>query len=133
VGDEARFLGIDMLLAIMPGFVVKSVAECGVHFQPWASARCRRATLDNLRILLRYHDYFLPMLRKRGLEIDPDALERTQNVANLQALVSDCPDGPSLWFIRTEEWPRTVKRFTPTCGASPGDASESREAPCNMQ
>jgi hypothetical protein len=114
VGDEAKRLGMDIVLAVMPQFVVQSAYEGGIHFVRWQSARCRRATLEDMRVLLRYHDYFLPMLRKRGLEIDPQALERTRNVAALQAFVSDCPDGPFLWFVATEEWVRTAKRLPPS-------------------
>jgi hypothetical protein len=114
VGDEAKYRGIDLILAIMPRFVLQSGAESGVHFRRWEPARCRRATLKDLRVLLRYHEYFLPMLRKRGLEIDPEALEHTRYLAALQAFVSDCPDGPFLWFIGTEEWVRTVKRLPPS-------------------
>jgi hypothetical protein len=114
LGDEAKYLGIDILLAIMPPFVVRSTAESGFLFRRWEPARCRRETLEDMRVLLRYHDYFLPTLRGRGLEIDPEALERTRNLAALQAFASDCPDGPSLWFMPTEEWVRTAKRLTPS-------------------
>jgi hypothetical protein len=54
------------------------------------------------------------MLRKRGLEIDQEALEHSQYLATLQAFVSDCPDGPFPWFIATEEWVRTAKRLPPS-------------------
>jgi hypothetical protein len=114
LGDEAEYLGIDVLLAIMPPFIAQSLAESGVHYRRWEPARCRRDTLEVMRVLLRYHDYFLPVLRERGLAIDPEALERTRDLAALQAFASDCPDGPSLWFIRTEEWVRTAKRLTPS-------------------
>jgi hypothetical protein len=81
----------------MPRFVVQSLAESGIHFRRWEPARCRRATLQDMRVLLRYHDYFLPMLRERGLEIDPEALEHTRCLAALQALVPNAPPAsPSL-------------------------------------
>jgi hypothetical protein len=106
LGGEARILGIDLLLAIAPCWVFQRVAEgfasIGIHFRCWEPARLRRTTLEQIRLLLRYHDYFLPTLRKRGLEIDPEALERAKNLAALQAIASDCPDGTSLWFARTD-------------------------------
>jgi hypothetical protein len=130
LGDEAKLRGVDLLVAIMPRFVVQSVAESGIHFRRWEQAHFRRATLEGLRFLIRYHEYFLPTLRKRGLEIDPEALDRAGNLAALQAFVSDCPDGSSLWFTRTEEWVRTAKRLMPPITSSREEASIPKETLC---
>jgi hypothetical protein len=128
VGDEASQLGMDVLLAVMPPFVARSGCEGGIHFIRWEQAHLRRATLEDMRFLLRYHDYFLPALGKQGLEIDPERLERAGNFAALEALASDCPDGAFLWFARTEEWVRTVKRLRPSA-ATPSPTSSPLTEP----
>jgi hypothetical protein len=110
VGDEAALLGMDVLVAIMPPFVARSGRERGIGFVRWERASLRRATLQQVRGLLRYHEYFLPALGRHGLEIDPERLGRATSLAALQALASDCQDGAFLWFVRTQEWVRTVRR-----------------------
>jgi hypothetical protein len=91
LGHEARMLGMDIVLAIMPAWVYQRLAEGfgmgGLHFRRWERAHCRRETLEDIRVLLRYHDYFLPALRERGLEIDPEALERANNLVSRQTSI----------------------------------------------
>jgi hypothetical protein len=110
VGDEARRLGMDLLLAVMHPAVAQGAQERGIPFLRWEPSRLCRGSLEEMRILLRYHHYFLPALARRGLEIDSERLDRARGVATLRAFASDCPDGPLLWFARTEEWVRKVRR-----------------------
>lgn len=109
-GDAGSLLGIDVILAMMSPFVARRVCEGGVPFVRWPVAQLRRNHLEEVRTLLCYHDYFLPMIRQHGLEIDPQRLEATANLSALQALIADSPDGTYLWYARTDEWVKNVKR-----------------------
>lgn len=110
IGDQAALLGINVILAIMSPAVARGVREQGVPFTRWRPARLRRTKLAEVRTLLCYHDYFLPTIRKQGLEIDPSRLDSAANLAALQALIDDCPDGACLWYVRTDDWVKNVKR-----------------------
>lgn len=101
-GAHALSCGIQIVIAIMPPVVERAARRAGAFFMPLEGVCLRRDSIERKRYLLRYHDYFLPMFRKLGLEIDTNNLERTAPIV-LDMLLSGAEDGPKLWWIRSED------------------------------
>jgi hypothetical protein len=96
-GRLAANRGIHVLLSLMPAVVERAVRQAGFHWRRVAGARLRRDHADLRCVLLRYHDYFLPALRKLGLDVHTDRLA-TASAAALEMMVAGSPDGPALWW-----------------------------------
>ena len=101
-GSYAVRCGIQIVIAIMPPAVERAARRAGAYFMQFEGVCLRREGIDRKRYLLRYHDYFLPVFRKSGLEIDTDYLERSAPIV-LDMLLSGAVDGPKLWWIRSED------------------------------
>jgi hypothetical protein len=104
VGETARRFGVELIVALAPPLVDASLRKVGAIFRRVEGARLRRETAEQLRYLLTYHDYFLPMFGKRGLDVAPERLACYDNTELLRALVADCPDGPSVYTLTTEDY-----------------------------
>jgi hypothetical protein len=101
-GEIAVRLGLHAVLAIMPPSVERVVRRAGGKFHRVSNAQLRRDRYEQNQLLIRYHDYFFPALRRMGLEIDVDKL---QNVSSqtIDMLLAGCEVGPVLWWIPAEE------------------------------
>ena len=53
-------------------------------------------------MMLRYHDYFFPALRRMGLDIDAELLAKADPRV-LQMLIDGAADGPVTWWITADE------------------------------
>lgn len=98
VGAKAIELGLHGVLALMPPGVERAARHAGAHFEPVPGSYLNRNSLSNKKFLLRYHDYFLPSLRKSGQPVSAEMLDGLLNEA-LDLLVTGQPDGPKLWLI----------------------------------
>ncbi len=100
-GEMALQWKSNYVMAVMTPTVERTASSrSGAKFHR-LSNRLRR---DNRKIkqrLLRYYDYFLPEIGKTGLHIDPSFLESLSD-QSLDLLLTDCADGPALWWITAE-------------------------------
>lgn len=117
VAQAALAAGLPALVWIMAPFVERRFRALGVCATRVGKARLRRETRDQLAYLLTYHDYFLPALGGRGLDVDPAGLARGGNPDALRALVSDCPDGTDLYCMRSDAFAAGLRQSsTPASG-----------------
>ena len=112
VGRLARERGAHVVIALMPLLVERAARHAGVKFHRLAGCTLRRETSKTNRYLLRYRDYFLPTLAKRqhdsdSIDLDADDLDTLDLDAAdsgvLRKHVSGVPDGPIVWWIRSDE------------------------------
>jgi N-acyl-L-homoserine lactone synthetase len=101
-GSIALDLGMHAVVAIMSRPVERAVRHAGIFFHRLESAHLRRHDSDLNRLMLRYHDYFLPSLGRMGLDIDADQLAAADS-GTLEMLLAGSADGPVLWWITPAE------------------------------
>jgi hypothetical protein len=112
VGQTASRLGVKIIMAAMVPPVERKLRSVGLNFHRVASARLRRNSRDELEFLLKYHQYFLPMLKRRAIDIDASELTQSEaSCAVLQALISDCVDGPGAYWLSTEEFVEQTRPY----------------------
>jgi hypothetical protein len=112
LGQIAVRLGISVVLAAMVPAVERRLRCVGLKFRHLTEARLRRDSRHQINYLLKYHQYFLPMLKRRLIDIDPIELsESDASCEVLQAFISDCGDGPSLYWMTTEEFVDSTRDY----------------------
>jgi hypothetical protein len=104
IREEALRRGVAVLIALMPPLVARSVRNVGLDFRRVAEEQLKRQTIEQLRYLITYRDFFLPALRKQGLEADAERLLGEGDVGSLRRLLDTCDDEPHLYWIRTEDF-----------------------------
>lgn len=98
VGYQAISMDADIVLAVMTPQVERTAARrTGANFHR-TTAQIRRDQTDVKKLMLKHHDYFLPGLRRYGLDPAIDEVETASDTA-LDMLIYGLKDGPSLWWI----------------------------------
>ncbi len=98
VGFQAISMGADIVLAVMTPQVERTAARRAGAIFHRTTAQIRRDQTDVKKLMLKHHDYFLPGLRKYGLDPAMDEVETASDTA-LDMVIYGLKDGPSLWWI----------------------------------
>jgi hypothetical protein len=99
--------GIVRLVVLMSPTVVRRVWALGVPFERVAGVGLNRDSIDTLRTLVRYADYFLPALAANP-EVSQPGFADAAHEAALRQLTTGCEDGAHLYTITVADYVRAV-------------------------